>query len=445
MERVLYSCIGTTDPVRGMRDGGLLHILRFYRPETVYLFLSGEMVRLDRQDGRIGKTFDFLRETWGGYAPRVVRYETELEDPSDMDALAEPMSTLLQRILSDFPKAEILLNLSSGTPQMQILLAQMALDTRFRARGIQVKNPEGKSGTAERTNSKRYPVEEALGLNEDEEPGAVNRCCEPKMLAVRREAIRHQLSGLIAQRNYGAIAEMGSQLPAPIPQLARHLNYRSHFLLREAREAAKGLTGYKLLADKGSLPYPIYEMVEYFGVLKHLVYLKRYSDFVLRLNPFLIRLQLEMLKNRLRLRGLTPEDLLITAAGHTRISPERVAQALPELLSALEARFGGELQERDVSIPALNVMLCRLGAEERELLLLEDCERLNGQLRNMVAHDLFSVTDEKILAICGRDTQSIVRELEKLLLEELSAYDPSELRQRLSIYERCDKRIRECL
>ena len=105
MERVLYSCIGTTDPVRGMRDGGLLHILRFYRPETVYLFLSGEMVRLDRQDGRIGKTFDFLRETWGGYAPRVVRYETELEDPSDMDALAEPMSTLLQRILSDFPKA----------------------------------------------------------------------------------------------------------------------------------------------------------------------------------------------------------------------------------------------------------------------------------------------------------------------------------------------------
>lgn len=69
MERVLYSCIGTTDPVRGMRDGGLLHILRFYRPETVYLFLSGEMVRLDRQDGRIGKTFDFLRETWGGYAP----------------------------------------------------------------------------------------------------------------------------------------------------------------------------------------------------------------------------------------------------------------------------------------------------------------------------------------------------------------------------------------
>lgn len=445
MAQVLYSCIGTTDPVRGMRDGGLLHILRFYRPEAVYLFLSGEMVRLDRLDGRIAKTFDFLRENWGGYAPEVIRYETNLEDPSDMDALAEPMNALLQQILSDSPNAEILINLSSGTPQMQILLAQMALDTRFRARGIQIKNPEQQSGTAERTNSKHYPVEEALGLNEDEEPGAANRCCEPKMLAVRREATRHQLSGLIAQRNYGAIAEMGAQLPAPIPQLAKHLNYRSHFLLKEAQAAAKGLTGYKLLADKGSLPYSIYETVEYFGVLKHLVYLKRHSDFVLRLNPFLIRLQLEMLKNRLRQQGLTPDSLLVTASGHSKISPERIARALPELLTALETRFGGELQERDVSIPALNVMLRYLGAEERGLQLLENCERLNGQLRNTVAHDLFSVTDENIQAICGKNAQGIVQELEKLLLVELSGYDQSELRQRLSVYERCDKRIRECL
>lgn len=445
MERVLYSCIGTTDPVRGMRDGGLLHILRFYRPETVYLFLSGEMVRLDRQDGRIGKTFDFLRENWDGYAPRVIRYETELEDPSDMDALAEPMNGLLQRILSDFPKAEILINLSSGTPQMQILLAQMALDTRFRARGIQIKNPERQSGTAERTNSRRYPVEEALGLNEDEESGAANRCCEPKMLAVRREATRHQLSGLIAQRNYGAIAEMGTQLPAPIPQLARHLNYRSHFLLKEAREAAKGLTGYKLLADKGSLPHSIYELVEYFGVLKHLVYLNRHSDFVLRLNPFLIRLQLEMLDNRLRLRDLARDDLLVTEAGRSWISPERIARSLPELLPVLESRFKETVQERDVSIPALNAILRYLGAEESGIQLLEACEQLNGKLRNMVAHQLSSITDADILRICGRDAQSIVRALEKLLLEELSAYDPSELRQRLSIYERCDKRIRECL
>lgn len=39
MQKIFFSCFGTTDPVRGMRDGGMLHILRFYRPEAVYLFL----------------------------------------------------------------------------------------------------------------------------------------------------------------------------------------------------------------------------------------------------------------------------------------------------------------------------------------------------------------------------------------------------------------------
>src|SRR5699024_609462 len=125
MASILYSCFGTTDPVRGMRDGGLMHILRFYRPETVYLFLTTEIVKQDRDDQRIDKTFAYIRENWGGYHPDVIRMEAEIEDPSDMDALMEPMDRLLQQAMAQHPQAEVLLNLSSGTPQMQIILAQM--------------------------------------------------------------------------------------------------------------------------------------------------------------------------------------------------------------------------------------------------------------------------------------------------------------------------------
>lgn len=445
MQSVLYSCIGTTDPVRGMRDGGLIHILRFYRPEAVYLFLSQEMIRRDREDDRIAKTFAFLRENWDGYNPRLVRFETDIQDPSDMDALTAPMDALLQRVLEENPGTEILLNLSSGTPQMQILLAQMALDPRYPTRGIQVKTPEKQSGTAERTNTRAYPVEEALGLNEDEEPGAPNRCCEPRMMAVRREAVRNQLSGLISQRNYAAIAQMGAQLPAPIPELAKHLDYRSRFLLKEAREAAQGLTGLGLLAEPGNLPYPVYEMVEYFGVLKHLVYLKRYTDFLLRLNPFLIRLQLQMLAEKLHPMGVPLEALIATRDGHKVVLPEGIGSALPEMLAFLESTFQCALQERDVSIRVLNLMLEHLGTEETTLQLLADCEKLNNLLRNQAAHSLFSVTNQDIRRVCGWDGESILRDLEKVLLEALNRYDPKELKKRLTVYERCDKRIRECL
>ena len=42
-ERVLFTCVGTSDPVREMRDGSMLHIMRHYRPEKVYIFLSKEI------------------------------------------------------------------------------------------------------------------------------------------------------------------------------------------------------------------------------------------------------------------------------------------------------------------------------------------------------------------------------------------------------------------
>lgn len=40
MDDILFTCAGTSDPVRGNRDGGILHIMRYYHPKRVYLFLS---------------------------------------------------------------------------------------------------------------------------------------------------------------------------------------------------------------------------------------------------------------------------------------------------------------------------------------------------------------------------------------------------------------------
>ena len=445
MASILYSCFGTTDPVRGMRDGGLMHILRFYRPETVYLFLTTEIVKQDRDDQRIDKTFAYIRENWGGYHPDVIRMEAEIEDPSDMDALMEPMDRLLQQAMAQHPQAEVLLNLSSGTPQMQIILAQMALDPRYPTRGIQVKSPERASSKAERTNVKRYPVDEALILNEDEEPNAPNRCCEPKMTAVRREAVRNQLRSLLSQRNYAAIAQMGADLPAPIPKLARHLDYRSHFQLKEAEAEAAGLTGFGLQANRGVYPYPIYELIEYFAMLKNLVYLKRYTDFMLRLNPFVVRLQTVLLEESLRPLGLTTQDLISVVNGRRKISPKLMKNKFPELLAFMETKSQGPVEERDISIWAMNVMLSYLQLDERVLRLLENCEKGNRELRNPAAHELFAITNAEIQNICGLPAENLVWALEKVLTNALARYAGKELKKRINIYDYCDRIIRERL
>lgn len=461
--RVLYSAIGTTDPVRGLRDGGLMHIMRFYRPDTVYLFLSEEMVRRDRADSRIDKTFAHIRENWDGYDPKVIRFETEIQDPSDMDALLAPMEELLERILAEHAGEEIFINLSSGTPQMQIILAQMAQNPRHRnIRGIQVKSPERQSGTTERTNTRFFPVDEALGLNEDEEPDQPNRCCEPHMIAIRREAVRNQLRSLVSQRNYAAIALMGSDLPAPYPKLARHLNYRSRFLLDEAMQAAVGLSipGLQLRA---TLPDPIaqrreyklLEMVEYFSMLRHLVYLKRYTEFALRLNPFVIKLQIALLDQLVQPLGYR-EWHLLSGTSRKRVSPSMIAGRDPALLTALSAAFNGTVEERDVSITALNVMLGHYGLPADVLQLMWCCEAVNTTLRNSAAHDFFTVTNDHIVNArvrinnveqpqTGRTAEQIVRELETLLLQAADSCRNWGLEQRLNVYVNCDRLLRECL
>ena len=444
MASILYSCFGTTDPVRGMRDGGLMHILRFYRPETVYLFLTTEIVKQDRDDQRIDKTFAYIRENWGGYHPDVIRMEAEIEDPSDMDALMEPMDRLLQQAMAQHPQAEVLLNLSSGTPQMQIILAQMALDPRYPTRGIQVKSPERASSKAERTNVPPYSVDNNLTKNEDENPDAPNRCCEPKMTAVRREAVRNQLRSLLSQRNYAAIAQMGADLPAPIPKLARHLDYRSHFQLKEAEAEAAGLTGFDLQANRGVYPYPIYELIEYFAMLKNLVYLKRYTDFMLRLNPFVVQLQTVLLEESLRPLGLTPQDL-ISVNGRRKISPKLMKNKFPKLLDFMEKESKRFAKEQDVSIWAMNVMLSYFPLDERVLRLLKDCEECNRALRNPAAHELFAITNAHIQNICGLPAENLVWALEKVLTNALARYAGKELKKRINIYDYCDRIIQERL
>ena len=71
MKQVLFSCLGTTDPVRKEHDGPMLHILRHYRPESVWLFLTPEIKELAKTDGRFEKTQAWINAHWDGYAPRL--------------------------------------------------------------------------------------------------------------------------------------------------------------------------------------------------------------------------------------------------------------------------------------------------------------------------------------------------------------------------------------
>ena len=82
MMRLLFTCMGTSDPVRGYHDGPMLHIIRHYRPEVICVFLSGEAAALDGCGARLDTVLSHVQNNWGGYSPELRVVRTQIEDPS---------------------------------------------------------------------------------------------------------------------------------------------------------------------------------------------------------------------------------------------------------------------------------------------------------------------------------------------------------------------------
>ncbi len=464
MEQILFSCVGTTDPARGEHDGGLMHIMRHYRPKAVCIFLTPEIAKLDQTDSRYDKMLTHIQKNWNGYTPDFIRIQEDIQDASDLDELSEPLTNAVARFSAQYPDAEILVNISSGTPQMQMILSQLLLDLRYRTRGIQIKNFERKAGTTIRSNAKAYDVEMELELAEleENEPGAPNRCVEPELFAMRRQAQWLQVEALLRRRDYSAIAAMKNCLPTPLMKLVKHLNERNNLNHQQAQKYAKELSlGFDLYPQKkGVQSVSGYGQVsEYFLMIKNFQVAGRYTDFVLRLNPFTIRLQESFLGILLQKKyHLSIHDLFLST-GHgkyQRLCAEKVQNYLPEISSRINQtlleRTGKPLQDIAPSIFIYNLFLDELTGEDDETCteeekesfaklteLFDKCEKLNSEYRNIAAHDLVHLTDQQIEASIQLNSAALVRQIEKAMQIIYPQCDPA----LFNIYEKCNRYIAE--
>ena len=456
MPDILFTCAGTTDPVRGGHDGGILHVVRHYRPEKVYLFLSKEMVGYETKDHRFERTFRHASEKWC-YPLEWHEEQTYLEDVADLDAVSEPLYGFFRRAVEENPGCRILINLSSGTPQMKIILSQLALSLQASVLGVQVLNPKKQSGDSKRTNDPDYDVEFELELNEDDEPGAPNRCLEPKLLAVQRDRQCAQIRSLLARRDYGALAAMDKELPPQLAKLARHLAARSELQMTEAAKLARSLTlPFKLYPALDATDERYRLLSEYYLLLRNMQQTQRYTEFVLRLNPFLTQLLLRLIEQNL---PCPLSSILETRGKHTYLSPEGMERHVPEIKRAFERAFERKMANRrknlridwtkDFSLYLGIPLLHALGGLTPALLdVLDACEKLNDSQRNAAAHQLHAVTEEQICEECcdshGQhyEPSRLVQALGQMLKRAYPDICDDAL---FTVYDRCEAYILEQL
>lgn len=194
--KILISAVGTTDPISNNHDSALLHIARNYRPDKIVLVYSQEM--LVKQD-LINKVLLSIE----GYNPIIEIDSTTLNNDEVhlFDKMYEVMGLIIQKYTNN--DDEIILNLSSGTPQIKSALFALNRINDYNTQAIQVPTP--KNGA----NRKYTPLTDseidALILeNQDNSLDFVDRSIKDKSEKFTQALVKRHLRSLIASFDYQA-------------------------------------------------------------------------------------------------------------------------------------------------------------------------------------------------------------------------------------------------
>lgn len=451
MDDILFTCAGTSDPVRGNRDGGILHIMRYYHPKRVYLFLSQQIADLEAQDHRFEKTFQHMQEVCAAqgivYQPSLFMHNSQLCDASKIDLVEKPLLEYFTSVAAENPNCRILLNLSSGTPQMKTLMQFLAVDSPYHVLGVQVDGPQQNKKDQSRTDNETYNVDYELATNFDDEPDCLpegerrNRTSEPEMFAIKHQRHRHQLLKLLERQDYDAMLDMSQNLPKQLQTLLQHLNARNNLQSEEAYKLSKELTdlGFPLYpAMKSDSHYR--DLSEYYLLLRNLKKLGRYSEFVLRLNPFLTELLYTLLMQT-EFAGYLKKN-----NGRIDVATDVLNSKQPELMKRLQAEAQRTLLDyKNFSIfLGISMLLVTDTLSDAHRNFLRACNALNTAQRNTAAHQLHAVLEEDIKHDCffgikHYGSAEIVQKLGELLAQ---AYPDVCDKSLFRIYDRCNDYIK---
>lgn len=414
MERVLFSPVGDTDPVRGCCDGACLHIVRHYRPTRVILFYTQEMEEKERHDHRYTRAIERI-------APdcTIENIFSGIRDAHLYESFGQVLPQEVQKALTRGKKIELLLNLSSGTPQIKTVLAMLAADLP-RTRGIQVASPLGRSNRANEATQDEEDVEAMLENNLDDEPGAKNRCEEPPLWLFRYYAEKNRILALVRAYEYrGALllAEGNARVPKDALRLLRHAANRTALLTENARKILSEYEGQPLFYFRGKQE----QVIEYFLLMQMEQKNGRLANLMMRIVPFLY----EFLRDYVDMRSLRPLRALCEKKrnGGLYLRRSRLAQEEPHFLDILDKRLPKPYRDSELSFLYLYCYcdyMEEVGLARDEALhvkMMAEVRKVKDatKLRNDVAHEITDVTEERFCKMVNMSSEEMMKVFFRML------------------------------
>ncbi len=417
--QILFSPVGTTDPVRNCRDGACLHILRHYQPDQVVLYYTAEMAAREEKTHMYTLGVKHVRP---GCLIQEIR--SGITNAHLYDAYLHHLPQAVFDVHRAYPEAEILLNLSSGTPQIKAILAIMATEYDW-CRGIQVASPEKRSNVYATPVQDTEDIEELLTCNEDDEAETENRCSEPHLEVLRLYREKYELMSLVNQYEYTgawAFCKGNPGIPESTKKLIHFAMYRADLQTKAAQQIMRKYQGNKLFPIEKNAE----TLTEYLLTMQIHQEKSQYAHLMVQLSPFLYELFLAYVKTNITIPVL---DYREKVRGKRILRRETLLQKPlgRELVAFLDEKFHSTYYDSELSFILLYQIFDFAGQQgavadaEKHASFMGD-SLMNEQnienirkLRNNTAHEIVNVTKDIVIQRTGMNPGDIIQSCWHLL------------------------------
>lgn len=401
--RILYTPVGDTDPIRGCYDGGMLHIVRHYNPDMAILVLSKDMEQKEAANHRFTKALKHVKVDLD-----IKLIHTGLEDVHRIDTL-QPFVDHFYEMLSNYPDAEILINLSSGTPQMKLIMSYLSVE-HDAVRGIQVDSPQRGSNRSEAAVHDDEDIDIVIENNFDDQDDSENRCHEPQMGYIKRNNIKQTLHTLISSYKYKeAISSYHSYkrtfedgVPNDVLPLLEHAQLRLGLDYDGALQKSRKVGTVSLsssFTDK-----KLRKLYEFLMLMEVRLKQGQIEDFVLKTTPFMYELMRYYFTKEFDVNWRQVEKK--TSMGPL-IDMVAFESQYPKLYTSWRNnRRPSQVQDIQLSLYHMLYMLEEQDTVDGSLLKqLKEIRSIEQKIRNKIAHEVVVFTEQDICSAV--DIQSL--------------------------------------
>lgn len=383
--KVLFSPVGSTDPISNCRDGGMLHICRVYQPDKVYLYLSKEMCEYHDRDDRYAKAVQLLAQEEQFTCDVEIIPDRTMEEVQIFDAFIHSFEKILQKIREQEKPEELLINISSGTPAMKSSLQMISL-LHNDMTAIQVATP-AKSSNKYHEDKDNYELEIQWECNEDREKDFENRCIVSEAKGLLDRMKKENIVKYICAFDYEAAKMQAADLYVPPAQefldcleLASERKKLNLPYINNNRKKHQIEEWFPVIQDKDMGDF------EYLLAMQIKLWKKQYVDFVRDITPIFYSLSERALKKYCNLEfkdiGEEKEDVWFLSLEKLKqqgIKPENTWHDKTNISSYNMMKI---MKQRNAESGITNVMA--------------DIRKVEREVRHLAAHQIVGVTSEWI-------------------------------------------------